>query len=50
MQTTKPIDVPGLWIADDRITIQDGRFSWSEDDPSVLKEFVLKTSVIVVQL
>jgi len=52
MQTTKTTDVPVcLWIVDDRITIQDGTFTWSENDPSVLKEFVfLKTSVIVVHL
>ena len=30
-----------LWILDDRVTIQNGMFSWSADDPSVLKEFVL---------
>jgi len=38
----KTIEVPGLWIVDDCITIQDGTFSWSEDDPSVLKEFVFE--------
>ena len=32
-----------LYILDDRIMIQNGMFSWSEDDSTVLKELVFET-------
>ena len=40
VKMVKQVFVLCCGFSDDRVVIENGMFSWSEDDPSVLKEFV----------
>ena len=40
LRTVKKVNIAMWCIADDHVLIENGTFSWSDNDPSVLKEYV----------